>query len=273
MRVGKVGGVRFLLVLLLLRIFHVGFYHGSEGKRLRRRFWEHHHTHDLTVIVIAEGPIVTNFLFCLDWLKLNVDFVPGSSQLIIILLLSGIAPYNFSILTCASNSRQPLRLETSESFLTPPFPSPPITTGLQVRIYLVKCVLELILSFHPSCHPVAPKSNCFMPGFLQLLFQVSSSDNSLKHSSGLSSFNSSLRSFQDLHNLNSPNFQLCSAMPVIKETVSDCVLHMPYSFPRGPTCSCTILNVYQKTRSHLSLILLLSLLIQTPIIPLLYLSY
>lgn len=131
----------------------------------------------------------------------------------------------------------------------------------------MKCVLELILSFHPSCRPVAPQSNCFMPGFLQLLFQASSSDNSLKYSSGLSRFNSSLCSFQDLHNLNSPNFQFCSTMPVIKEAVSDCVLHVPYSFPRES--SCTVLKGYQKTRSHLSLILLLSLLIQTPIIPLL----
>lgn len=129
----KVGGVRFLLVLLLLLIFHVVFYHGSEGKCLRTRFWVHQHTHDLTVIVIVEGPIVNNFLFCLDWLKSNTDFVPGSSQLIIILLLSGIAPSNFFILTCASNTRQPLRLETSESFLTPPFPSPPITTHIAFK--------------------------------------------------------------------------------------------------------------------------------------------
>lgn len=50
------------------------------------------HIYDLIVIVIIEGLVVNNFLFYLNWLKINVDFILGSSELIIILLLSGIVP-------------------------------------------------------------------------------------------------------------------------------------------------------------------------------------
>ena len=101
----------------------------------------HQYIHELIVIVIGEGPLVNDFLFYLDWLKINVDFVQGSSELIIILLLPGIAPSNFSILTCSRTTRQPLRSETSESSLTPPFPSSPTVTSLKVRIDPVKCIL------------------------------------------------------------------------------------------------------------------------------------
>ena len=38
--------------------------------------------------------------------------------------------------------------------MTPPFTSPPQTTILQFRTHLVKCILELSLPFHPSCHPL-----------------------------------------------------------------------------------------------------------------------
>lgn len=156
MRVVTVRGARLFLALLLLLTFHVACFQGEVGKCMRTGFHSgvHHalqHAQDLTVIA---APIVNNFLFYFDWLKINAGFVLGSSELIIIHLLPGVAPSDFSILTCASNTMQSLRLETSESFLTPPVPSPPITMSLQDRINLVKCVLELPLPFHPSCSPL-----------------------------------------------------------------------------------------------------------------------
>lgn len=175
------------------------------------------HIYDLIVIVIIEGLVVNNFLFYLNWLKINVDFILGSSELIIILLLSGIVPSSFSILSCASNTRQPLRLETSESSLTPSLPSPPILTSLQIRIYLVKHILKLTHFFHSSCHSLDPRFRYFIPGFLRWPFHISSSDNHLKYSLDLSTFNSSLSNFQDLYNQNSSNFLFflfCSMMPV-----------------------------------------------------------
>lgn len=189
---------------------------------MRTGFWVYHahrHIHDLIVIVIIEGLVVNNFLFYLNWLKISVDFILGSSELIIILLLPGIAPSNVSILTCASNTGQPLRLETSESSLTPSFPLPPILSSLQIRIYLVKRVLKLTHFFHSSCRSLVPTFHYFMPGFLQWPFHISSSDNHLKYSLDLSSFNSSLSNFQNLYNQNSSNFLFflfCNMMPVPK---------------------------------------------------------
>lgn len=103
------------------------------------------------------------------------------------------------------------------SSLTPSLPSPPILTSLQIRIYLVKHILKLTHFFHSSCHSLDPRFRYFIPGFLRWPFHISSSDNHLKYSLDLSTFNSSLSNFQDLYNQNSSNFLFflfCSMMPM-----------------------------------------------------------
>lgn len=146
----KVRGARFFLALLLLLTLHMAGFRGRDGKSVRTGFhsreWISHDSR-----AVAEASIINHFLFCFDWLKINVGFVLGISEPHIIHLLPGIAPSKFSIVTCASSTKQSLRSETSDSSLPPPFPSPPITMSLQARIYLVKCVLEFPLPFHPSC--------------------------------------------------------------------------------------------------------------------------
>lgn len=151
----KVRGARLFLALLSPLTSCVACFRGRDGKCMRTGFCpgvQHAFQHAHDFIVIFGAPIVNNFLFYFDWLKINVGFVLGSSELIIH-RLPAISPSNFSILTCASSTRQSPRLETSESSLTAPFPLPPITTSLQDRIYLVKCILELPL-LHPSCSPL-----------------------------------------------------------------------------------------------------------------------
>ena len=135
--------------------------------------------------------------------------------------------------------------------MTPPFTSPPQTTILQFRTYLVKCILELSLPFHPSCHPLVQDliASCldFFKRFFLFCFvfffrgcisgstafntsHILSSDISLKYSSGQSSFNSSLSHFQDLHNQDSSSFLfflLGSMLRVPKETMSEILPHVP----------------------------------------------
>ena len=136
--------------------------------------------------------------------------------------------------------------------MTPPFTSPLQTTILQFRTHLVKCILELSLPFHPSCHPLVQDlivscldffKRCFLFCFVFFRGCISGStasntshilspDISLKYSSGQSSFNSCLSHFQDLHNQDSSNFLFFlwgSTLRVLKETVSESLLHVPCS--------------------------------------------
>lgn len=158
----KVRGAKLFLALLLLPTLHMACFYGRDGKHVRTGFhsgeWI---SHDSAAVV--EAPIVNRFLFYFDWLKINVGFVLGSSEPRIIHLLPGLAPSKFSIVTCASSTRKSLRLETSDSSMPPPFPSPPITMSQNLSCEMCPGVTP---PFPSLLQCLASRSHCFVPVFL-----------------------------------------------------------------------------------------------------------